>query len=91
MEAEALSNIRDVDVKSFVRKNIITRFRVPRVFVSNNGLQFNSKVFQDYYSGLGIRNKYLTPAYPESSGQSEPMNKTIVKGLKKRLEGAKGG
>ena len=38
MEAEALANIRDVDVKRFVWKNIITRFRVPRALVSDNGL-----------------------------------------------------
>ena len=28
-EAEALANIRDMDVKKFVWKNIVTRFRVP--------------------------------------------------------------
>ena len=29
VEAEALENIRDVDVNKFVWKNIITRFGVP--------------------------------------------------------------
>ena len=29
VEAEAMANIRDVDVKKFVCKNIITRFGVP--------------------------------------------------------------
>ena len=28
VEAEALANIRDVDVKKFVWKNIVTRFKV---------------------------------------------------------------
>lgn len=45
VKAEALANIWDVDVKKFVWKNIITRFGVPRALVSDNGLQFNSKVF----------------------------------------------
>lgn len=38
VEAEALANIRDIDVKKFVWKNIITRFKVPRALVSDNGL-----------------------------------------------------
>ena len=38
VEVRALVNIRDVDVKKFVWKNIVTRFRVPRALVFNNGL-----------------------------------------------------
>ena len=37
-EAEALANIRDVDVKKFMWKNIVTRFGVPNSLVSDNGL-----------------------------------------------------
>ena len=33
---------------------------------------------------------YSTPAYPQSNGQAEAVNKTILNGLKKRLDGAKG-
>ena len=33
VEAEALANIRDVDVKKFVWKNIVTRFGVPQVLI----------------------------------------------------------
>jgi len=37
-EAEALANIRDVDVRKFMWKNIITRFRVLGSLISDNGL-----------------------------------------------------
>lgn len=90
VEAEVLANIRDVDVKKFVWKNIMTWFRVPETLMSNNGLQFDRKVFRKYYSDLGIKNRYSTPAYPQSNGQVEATNKVIVNGLKKRLEGIKG-
>ena len=43
VEAESLANIRDVDVKRFIWKNIITRFRVPYALISDNGFQFDSK------------------------------------------------
>ena len=61
---EALANIQDVDVKKFLWRNIVTRFRVPESLVSNNGLQFDSKTFQKFCSNLNIKNRYSTPAYP---------------------------
>ena len=56
VEAEALANIRDVDVKNFVLRNIVTRFEVPESLVSNNGSQFDSKAFRKFYNDLGIKN-----------------------------------
>ena len=38
VEAEPLANIRDVDAKKFIRRNIVTRFGVPRTLISDNGL-----------------------------------------------------
>lgn len=46
VEAEPLANIQDTDVKRFIWKNIVTRFGVPRVLVSDNGLQFDNKAFR---------------------------------------------
>ena len=89
VEAEPLANIRDVDVKRFIWKNIVTRFGVPYVLISDNGLQFDSKVFRKYCSDLGIKNMYSTPAYPQGNGQAEAVNKVILNGLKKRLDDAK--
>ena len=89
VEAEHLANIRDVDVKRFIWKNIVTQFGTLRTLVSNNGLQFDSKAFRQYYSDLGIKNRYSTPAYPQGNGQVEVVNKVIVNGLKKRLDDAK--
>jgi len=68
VEAEAMANIGDEDVKKYVRKNIIMRFRVPRALVSNNGLQFDSKIFREYFGSLRITNRYSSPAYPQSNG-----------------------
>ena len=89
-EAEALANIWDVDVKKFIWKNIITRFGVLNTLISDNGMQFDSRVFCDSCRDLGIINRYSTPAYPQSNGQAEAVNKTILNGLKRRLDDAKG-
>ena len=85
-----LVGIRDVDAKRFVWKNIVTRFGVPHVLISDNGLQFDNKMFRRYCGELGITNRYSTPAYPQGNKQSETVNKGIVNGLKKRLDDVKG-
>ena len=78
-----------MDVKKFVWRNIVMRFGFPESLVSNNRLQFDSRAFRKFYSGLGIINRYFTPVYPHSNDQAETTNKAIVNGLK-RLEGAMG-
>uniref|UniRef100_A0A2N9E8Q0 Uncharacterized protein n=1 Tax=Fagus sylvatica TaxID=28930 RepID=A0A2N9E8Q0_FAGSY len=90
VEAEPLANIRDRDSIKFVWKNIITRFGIPKTIISDNGTQFTSKPFTKYCSELGIKNVYSSPAYPQSNGQAEASNKTVLDGIKKRLEDAKG-
>ena len=90
VEVEPMANIKDVDAKRFVWKNIVTRFGISRTLISDNGLQFHSKAFKRYYCDLGITNRYSTPAYPQGNGQAEAVNKVIVNGLKKRLDDVKG-
>ena len=89
VEVEPLANIRDVDVKKFVWKNIVTHFGIPHSLISDNGLQFDSKSFRRYCCELGITNKYSTPVYPQGNRQAEAVNKVIVSGLKKKLDNAK--
>ena len=90
VEAEALANIWDMDVKKFMWKNIVTRFGVSNFLIPDNGLQFDSKAFREFCCDLGIKNRYSTLMYPQSNGQAEAINKTILNGLKKRLDGVKG-
>ena len=54
VEDEPLANIRDVDAKKFVWKNIVTRFRDPHTLISDKGIQFDSKAFKRYCCDLGI-------------------------------------
>ena len=39
---------------------------------------------------MKIKNLYSTPRYPQSNGQAEASNKTLLTALKKRLDSAKG-
>ena len=83
-------NIKDVDARRFVWKNIVTRFGIPHTLISDNEFQFNSKAFRKYCCDLGIKNRYSIPAYLQRNEQAEAVNKVIVNELKKRLDKAKG-
>ena len=67
VEAEPLANIRDVDVKKFLWKNIVTRLGIPHTLISENRLQFDSKSFRRYCCELGITNRYSTLADPQGN------------------------
>ena len=60
------------------------------MLISDNDLQFDSKMFRKYCGELGITNRYSTPTYPQGNEQVEAVNKVIVSGLKKKLNDAKG-
>ena len=64
VEAEALANITEKNVRSFVWRCIVCRFGIPRVLVSDNGKQFDNDSLQDFCSQLGIRNHYSSPTHP---------------------------
>uniref|UniRef100_A0A2N9EP38 RNA-directed DNA polymerase n=1 Tax=Fagus sylvatica TaxID=28930 RepID=A0A2N9EP38_FAGSY len=61
VEAEPLSHIREVDTKRFLWKSIITRFGIPWAVISDNGTQFEGKLFKGFCSELGIRNFFSSP------------------------------
>ena len=90
VEAEPLATITEKNIRSFVWKNIICKYGIPRVLVSNNGKQFNNSAFKDFCSELGIKNHYSSPAHSQANEQVEVMNWTLLKIIKTRLEGAKG-
>jgi len=51
----------------------------PRATVlSDNGPQFRSTFFQGVCSLLGISNRYFTTYHPQTNGQVERYNRTIV-------------
>ncbi|XP_075675028.1 uncharacterized protein LOC142644264 [Castanea sativa] len=89
VETKPLSNIRDLDAKRFVWKNIVTQFGIPHTLILDNGLQFDSEAFRRYCCDLGITNRYSTLVYLQENGQAETVNKVIVNGFKKRLDDAK--
>ena len=90
VEAEALSTITEAKIQSFVWKNIICRFGIPLMIISDNGRQFNSQAFRDFCSSLGIKNRFSSPGHPQANRQTKVTNRTLLKIIKTRLDDAKG-
>lgn len=90
VEAESFASIHAKEVQNFVWKNIICRHGLPYEIVTDNGSQFISLQFEGFCAKWRIRLSKSTPRYPQGNGQAEATNKTIIDGLKKRLEEKKG-
>ena len=71
-------------------KNIICRFGVSYVIISGNGKQFDNPKFRKFCQDLGVKNHYPSSRQPHANGQTEVINRNLLKIIKTRLEEAKG-
>ena len=86
VEAEAVATISGEKVIKFVWRQIVCRFGLPRTIVSDNRKQFASNPFKKWCDDQAIKQNFTSVAHPQANGQTEVTNRTIVKGLKTRLE-----
>lgn len=78
IKAEAYTKIREVELKIFVWKYIICRFRIPKVLVTDNKQPFDGRKFRSFCEEYNIINWYSTPKYSQENDQAEASNKTIL-------------
>ncbi|VFQ80577.1 unnamed protein product [Cuscuta campestris] len=90
VEASPLASITGAQCQKFLAKQVICRFGVPEHVITDNGTQFESKPFNDFLESWGIKHSYASVGYPQTNGQVENANRTIVDGLKRKLEACGG-
>ncbi|KAJ0433317.1 putative nucleotidyltransferase, Ribonuclease H [Helianthus annuus] len=90
IEAEAFAQVREKEVISFIKRNIITRFGIPSEIVCDNGSQFIGSRTTNFCDSWGIKMITSTPVHPQANGQVESSNKIIINNLKKKLGSKKG-
>ncbi|XP_042465843.1 uncharacterized protein LOC122048323 [Zingiber officinale] len=86
VEAEALAWITEDAVIQFLWKNILCQFGIPHKLVSDNGRQFQGHRIQAWCKGFDITQVFTSVAYPQRNGQTEVINREIVRGLKVKLD-----
>lgn len=62
-------------VKIF-RERILARFGTPKVFITDNGSQFTSRILKKYLQGIGVRQQFTAPYCPQEN-PTERANRTI--------------
>nr|XP_027108775.1 uncharacterized protein LOC113728583 [Coffea arabica] len=86
MEAEPLVSISGRAIQKFFWKNIVCRFGILHVLISDNGRQFAENTFKSWCAELEISQHFTSVGHPQANGQVENVNRTILQGLKTRLE-----
>ena len=75
VKAEPLRRIRDQDVKSFLWKNNITRFGIPRTLIMENGTQFKSLDIRDLCDKYGIIRSFSSLGFPKEMDKQRHQTK----------------
>ncbi|KAK2997226.1 hypothetical protein RJ639_026117 [Escallonia herrerae] len=78
------------NVKISFWRAVVCRFGIPRVLVTDNGKQFDNPTFRTFCANLSIEQRFTSVAHPQTNGQTEVTNRTLLQGIKKKLNGAKG-
>ncbi|XP_063941291.1 uncharacterized protein LOC135149494 [Daucus carota subsp. sativus] len=84
------AKITTKQVAQFFWENIICRYGIPRVLVTDNGAQCNNPEFVGYCNDYSIELRFTSVAHPQANRQAEVANRIILDGLKKRVEKAHG-
>ncbi|RVW67232.1 Retrovirus-related Pol polyprotein from transposon opus [Vitis vinifera] len=64
-------------VLKFLKKNIFSRFGVPKAIISDGGTHFCNRPFESLLTKYGVKHKVATPYHSHTSGQVELANREI--------------
>ncbi|GJZ21063.1 reverse transcriptase domain-containing protein [Tanacetum coccineum] len=91
IEAKPLIKITGKEVVRFVMDNIICRFGLPQIIVTDNGAPLVNDLFESCCERFEIHQMNTTVAHPQANGVVERANRSLMEGIKTRLEREKAG
>ena len=62
-------------VLKFLKEHIFSRFRMPRAIISDGGLHFCNRPFENLLKKYGVTHKVSTVYHPQTNGQAELANR----------------
>ena len=80
-EAKPIKKVDGATAKKFVI-DIITRFGIPHIIITDNGTNFIVGELAKYCGEVGIRLDLESVMHPRSNGQVERTNNIILQGIK---------
>ncbi|KII73289.1 Transposon Tf2-8 polyprotein [Thelohanellus kitauei] len=85
-EAYPVPDIETKTIADVLINNFICRFGCPEYIHSDQGSNFESKLFKEICNAFNIKKTRTTPYYPQSDGLVERFNKTLVSMISKSLK-----
>ncbi|PKI56150.1 hypothetical protein CRG98_023468 [Punica granatum] len=85
IEAIALALITAKAVARFLRRDIIARYGVPAIIITDNAKNLNNKVINELCAQFKIRHCNSTPYRPQMNGSVEAANTNIKKIIEKMM------
>ncbi|GAU44722.1 hypothetical protein TSUD_88060 [Trifolium subterraneum] len=89
VEAEPLPEITSFRNLRFFKRDILCRFGIPQVVVTDNGTQFTDKTFRVFLAKINTKHHFTSVEHPQTNGQAEAANRVILRGLRRQLGDAK--
>ncbi|GAU39457.1 hypothetical protein TSUD_290230 [Trifolium subterraneum] len=90
IEAEPLAKISASNILRFFKRDVLARFGIPQVVVTDNGTQFTNKKFQEFLTSIGTTQHFTSVEHPQTNGQAEAANRVLLRGLRRRMGASKG-
>ncbi|GKC54750.1 reverse transcriptase domain-containing protein [Tanacetum coccineum] len=91
VEAKPLVKITGKEIIRFVMDNIICRYGLPRIIVTDNGAQLVNDPFKSWCKRFEIQQMNTAVAHPQANGLVERANRSLMEGIKTRLGREKAG
>ncbi|GKC05683.1 reverse transcriptase domain-containing protein [Tanacetum coccineum] len=85
IEAKPLAKTTGKEVKKFVWDNIVCRYGLPKIIVTDNGTNFVHDPFKSWCKKLNITQINTAVAHPQANGLVERANRSLMEGIKTRL------
>ena len=90
MEAASYKSVTKKVVANFVRNNLICRFVVTELIITDNGANLNSHLMRDICYQFMITHRNSTANRPQINGAAEAANKNNKKILRKMINNHRG-
>ncbi|GAU39244.1 hypothetical protein TSUD_396900 [Trifolium subterraneum] len=75
IEAKPLAKIGASHILRFFKINVLARFGIPQVVVTDNGTQFTNKKFQEFLATIGTTQHFTSVEHPQTNGQAKAANR----------------
>ncbi|GKF17478.1 reverse transcriptase domain-containing protein [Tanacetum coccineum] len=85
IEAKPLAKMTGKEVKKFVWDNIVCRYRLPKIIVTNNGTNFIHDPFKSWCKKQNITQINTVVAHPQANSLVERENRSLMEGIKTQL------